>query len=270
MFEDVKSTGFNIRRNVKQMNDVNYNFHQLYWLLSGHLDEGNLNEDSITTRHVQADTIITEHLQADSIVTEHIQADTITTEHLQADSVVAEKMDVDELSAITANVGELTAGIITGLLIRTSKTGAGVELDDTGLFAYDSDENLRIELSEGSIGDFQSILKFYQDESVIGEIGHTDDWQTGMRAYTTLRFQTWKDDPINIWAGGWVTFQGEKALFNMDNEVEINGDLDVNGDIDASHAHFETFQVDTGWSGSFTNGDGATVSVNHGIITGVA
>jgi len=39
------------------------------------------------------------------------------------DKITANVMDVQELSAITANLGEVTAGVITGLLIRTAVDG---------------------------------------------------------------------------------------------------------------------------------------------------
>ena len=64
------------------------------------------------------DTLNISRLDAKVIIGESITGDKIA-----AHSITADKMNVNELSAITANLGEVIAGIITGLLIRTSEPG---------------------------------------------------------------------------------------------------------------------------------------------------
>jgi len=62
-----------------------------------------------------------------------------------------------------------------------------------------------------------------------------------------------------------VVKDAEVVRLKSDGNGSFLVDLDVVGDLTAG-----TIQADNGFTGSFTNGDGATVTVVGGIITGVA
>lgn len=69
----------------------------------------------------------------DSITTTYITDDAITTPKILAGAVSASKISVGSLSAINANLGTITAGTITGVTItggtvRTSSSGARVQM----------------------------------------------------------------------------------------------------------------------------------------------
>ncbi|MNR93453.1 hypothetical protein D3C72_245100 [compost metagenome] len=55
----------------------------------------------------------------------------LDVQNIKAKSITADRMSVKELSAITADLGEVTAGIITGLLIRTAASGQRMELSSS-------------------------------------------------------------------------------------------------------------------------------------------
>ena len=53
----------------------------------------------------------------------------IGTDQLQGNAVTAAKMNVSQLSAITANLGNITAGLVTGVVLRTAPSGDRVVID---------------------------------------------------------------------------------------------------------------------------------------------
>lgn len=103
----------------------------------------------------------------DSITTTQITDSAITTPKLAAGSVIASKLSVGSLSAITADLGTITSGTITGALIRTSETGARVEIKDTTdrISIYDAANEERMRLDEDE-------LSFYDAAgNLTGKIG---------------------------------------------------------------------------------------------------
>jgi hypothetical protein len=95
-----------------------------------------------------------------------------------ANTITAEKMNVNELSAISANMGEVTAGIITGLLIRTADQGVypRIELSSTSdilIAEANADESIEIRALSGSspVLFFDSALGetlLFQDSDIFG------------------------------------------------------------------------------------------------------
>lgn len=121
-----------------------------------------IQDASITTAKIADLSVINAHFQDLAITNAKItdvSADSITTGTLSADriasaSITADKLDVTELSAISADVGTLTAGTIisntiTGSEIKTSSSGARVELNVSGnalrFLNSSGDEKIRID-----------------------------------------------------------------------------------------------------------------------------
>lgn len=70
------------------------------------------------------------------VVAKNIEAGSISADKLQASSVTADKLRVDSLSAISANIG----------LLRTSASGARVEIQNNLIQVFDSNGRLRVRL----------------------------------------------------------------------------------------------------------------------------
>lgn len=89
----------------------------------------------------------------DSITTTQITDNAITTPKLAAGAVVASKISVGSLSAISADLGTITAGSITGALIRTSDTGARIEISGSTdrIRIYDSGNEERMRLDQENL-----------------------------------------------------------------------------------------------------------------------
>lgn len=67
--------------------------------------------------------------------------------------VTEDYISVPNLAAINADLGSINAGTITGALIRTSSSGARIEIDDTTdtLEVYDSGSTKRLELDQDEL-----------------------------------------------------------------------------------------------------------------------
>ena len=139
---------FNLRRNIKNFNDVQHNFHILDWLLQGHLDSshirdvdalrvsGMLEADQITigtgtefqsgydyrgkvtqlsdeglyTGKIYANQIEVAGFEEDEEGTTIIKGGYINADVIEAKSIEAEKLKVSDLSAISAYFTELYTG----------------------------------------------------------------------------------------------------------------------------------------------------------------
>jgi len=95
---------------------------------------------------VQANTI-----DAGAIVASHLTASSILAEHIASNQITAEKMNIISLSSLSADIGCILAGTLVGTCIKTAETGERVELDQTGLFQYDENDNLIIKMSGGEL-----------------------------------------------------------------------------------------------------------------------
>lgn len=89
----------------------------------------------------------------DSITTTQITDNAITTPKIAAGAIVASKISVGSLSAISADMGTITAGTITGALLRTSATGARVEIQGSTdrIRIYDASDIERMRLDEDEL-----------------------------------------------------------------------------------------------------------------------
>jgi len=101
----------------------------------------------------------------DSITTTYITDDAITTPKILAGAVSASKISVGSLSAINANLGTITAGTITGVTItggtvRTSSSGARVQM-------LNSTNTLQI-LDSGGIVRAESYSNGWQFNNTVG------------------------------------------------------------------------------------------------------
>lgn len=86
-----------------------------------------------------------------------ITANSITTDKFTANAVTADVMSVTTLSSITADLGSVNAGTVTGATVRTNATGARVEMNSTGLMAYNTNGDIPFQLNvdgSGSLGLF--------------------------------------------------------------------------------------------------------------------
>lgn len=78
-------------------------------------------------------------------------ATTISGTKITTGTITASKLNVSELSAISADIGSITSGTLTSALIRTSSSGARVEIDDTNdrIEIYDaSAQRMRLDQDE--------------------------------------------------------------------------------------------------------------------------
>lgn len=115
--------------------------------------EGNLTATSVTlSGYLQVGEALSD-IGAGNITGTYIANGAVVTSKLAANSVTASKISVSELSAISADIGSVTSGTITGALIRTSSSGARVEIDDNSdsIIIYDSSNDARIEIYDNLI-----------------------------------------------------------------------------------------------------------------------
>lgn len=82
--------------------------------------------------HVTGETVFDNNVIASGM----IQANAISSDKLQSSSVTADKLRVDSLSAVSANIG----------LLRTSASGARVEIQNNLIQVFDSNGRLRVRL----------------------------------------------------------------------------------------------------------------------------
>jgi hypothetical protein len=75
-------------------------------------------------------------LVAGTVTAAAMSANSISTDSLQADAVTAEKIDVTQLSAISATIGTL----------RTSTSGARMEIYSDKILVYDANGNIRVKM----------------------------------------------------------------------------------------------------------------------------
>jgi len=276
-----------LRRNVSNLNDVNYNFSMIHGMLRGQLDEENLSKDSISGVHVQAESIDTQHLQAESI----------DTQHLKAESVKAEKVSIDELSAISANVGEVTAGKITGVLIRTNEEGRRIELHEDEFALKDDNDETRFSISRHeSIFEDETrlIFKFENEEqgSVVmqrndlmvmdsnyGIMLEPDDLlilDSGKATTVTSgeHVSIYAEDYLSLESGGDLEFHSPARFFDqiaVDDLYAIDSPINVhNSVVSSSTIEANELVANNGASGTFESNDGKTVQVDDGIITSIS
>ena len=91
-----------------------------------------------------------------------VQGATLVTRWGGGETIGARDIIVETLSAIVADIGHVTAGIITGLLIRTASSGERIELTSSAFNTYDSGGNKRVEIPTAA-----DKIKFYDDNGTL-------------------------------------------------------------------------------------------------------
>ena len=110
------------------------------------------------------------------------------------------------------------------------------------------------------------------------DVGDGIEFRSGSTLYgsikvgstTPRKMQVWGNQGTVLGSSGSATEIIGSGDISIGNDVWINGDIRNVGTVTASHVSTDTISIGSGWSGSFTNGDGATVQVSNGIITSVS
>lgn len=100
---------------------------------------------------ISPNSIDSVHILDDSIIAPKIAAGAIQSGHISAHAITAEKILVGQLSAISADLGSISAGLLIGTCIKTSNQLYRTELNNAGLFSYDSNGVMTIKLSDGGL-----------------------------------------------------------------------------------------------------------------------
>jgi hypothetical protein len=127
-------------------------------------------------RNTSAAVRIDEFYPRSLVQGDDIEAETIRGIHIAASSITADRLSVGSLSAISADLGTVTAGsitgvtitggIITGSTIQTTTSGARVVLNNTGLYTYDSTNQIVARVNTATDGAIQ-----------VGDVLYVDrDW----------------------------------------------------------------------------------------------
>jgi hypothetical protein len=151
---------YNLRRNVKNWNDVNYNFNVLNWVLQN-LDNVNVDKDllkvkalnvegeiiadsvksnwiytgSIHASQITAGTIVADSVKSSWVYTGSIDASQITTGTLIADSVKSDWVYTGNINADQISGGTIKAGVVfAGQLNAATGTFSGSLSAATGTF----------------------------------------------------------------------------------------------------------------------------------------
>lgn len=113
-------------------------------------------DDSISAPKIQANAVIAGKINANAVTAGTVAALAITAGTIAANVVTIVELNVATLSSITANIGSINSGSITGVTItggtiRTSASGARVELDS-------AQDDLRFYGTSGGAGAILDLL----------------------------------------------------------------------------------------------------------------
>ena len=109
------------------------------------------NQVLLASDDLNVDTVGEQHLQASSVTASKILAASIQASHIATKNIMAEHIDVGQISAISGDLGTITAGEIIGAVIKTNDQDYRIEINQAGLFAYDSNGALRTKLARGEL-----------------------------------------------------------------------------------------------------------------------
>lgn len=227
---------YNLRRNVKNWNDVNYNFNVLNWVLQN-LDNVNVDKDLLTVKalnvegeiiadsvkadwiytgsihanQITAGTIVADSVKSSWIYTGTISADQITTGTLIADSVASSWVYAGNISADQISGGTIKAGtIFAGTLSAATGTFSGQLSAATGTFRG------AVEGYSGGMKRFEltgSSLQFWDSEGIsAGSL--VGSWS---RVLDITAYKLYLD------AGAIITLDAGGSINLNGNPVEING-----------------------------------------------
>lgn len=99
---------------------------------------GELAANSVSTDKLVANSVIADKLAANSVIAEKIDALAVTADKLAANAVTADKIAANAITAGKIDSDAINGMVITGATIRTGATGARVELNPSGLSAWNS------------------------------------------------------------------------------------------------------------------------------------
>lgn len=126
---------------------------------AGALANGSINASSllgpnvVTQNAISANAIGADQIAAGSIIAGKIGANAVTANTVAANAISANAIQANAIEADKIKVGALDGKLITGATVRTSATSPRVEMNNTGLYAYNSGGGLtfRILSSDGSV-----------------------------------------------------------------------------------------------------------------------
>nr|WP_257944413.1 gp58-like family protein [Brevibacterium aurantiacum] len=135
-------------------------------LSAGVIKSGTLDAARIAAGSLSADTVLVPGSAGSTVIadgaitTDKILANAITAGKIAALAIEADHISANAITADKINAGAIDGKLITGARIRTSASGARVELNSEGLKAYRSngDVVLNTDTSDGSI-DMTGILR---------------------------------------------------------------------------------------------------------------
>lgn len=88
-------------------------------------------------------SVTTSMLAAGSVVTNTLAANAVTVDKMAANSVTTNALVAGSVTSVILSATAIDGKLITGATLRTAATGARVELNLSGLVAYDSSGNLK-------------------------------------------------------------------------------------------------------------------------------
>ncbi len=112
-----------------------------------------LGPNVVTQNAISANAIGANQIAAGAIIAGKIGADAVTANTVAANAIYAGAIQANAIEADKIKVGALDGKLITGATVRTSGTNPRVEMNSTGLYAYNSGGGLtfRILSSDGSV-----------------------------------------------------------------------------------------------------------------------
>jgi hypothetical protein len=128
-------------------------------ITAGALADGSLNASTlfgpnvIVQNAIAANAIGANQIAAGSIIAGKIGANAITANVMAANSISAGAIQANAIEADKINVGALDGKLITGSTVRTSGNNPRVEMNSTGLYAFNSGGGVtfRVLSSDGSV-----------------------------------------------------------------------------------------------------------------------
>lgn len=129
---------------------------------------------AITESKLYTGAVTVDKIGANAVTAAKIAANTITASEIAASTITATEMNVSTLSAISANIGSITAGTITGVTItggtiRTSSSGARVQMSTSDYLQIYDNSRERMRLDEDTLYFYNpsgtTIGKVYSDSS---------------------------------------------------------------------------------------------------------
>ncbi|WP_433426376.1 hypothetical protein ACQP1V_42780 (plasmid) [Microtetraspora malaysiensis] len=163
----------------------------------------------IQAGHIQSNAITADKIDVGAVRASHIAVDAVEARHIKAGAVTASKISADAVQAGNIAAGAIDGMVITGATVRTSSSGARVELNSGGIGAW-SAGNVQTVSIAGANG------TFFLRSGSSGARVELDT--TGLRAYNAGGTQT-----VAITAGdGSVAIIGQASSGTGGNRMVLN------------------------------------------------